>query len=225
MADDGAEDNEDDDKDERIIWYDSDGVEDEGEEGGDASDSDVHNEGGDREGLCTDHTSINMNSTSEGLGSLHPPYGSIIKNCITHVFHTSTPKNWQLLLIQAIVFNKNTNKLRALYIRRTADGKSFPIQCAATMRRFVTIAIVPLLSVGLDQANNIHYSCDKQSSVYAEHLDSISEDRDIVQMRHFLNELKYKTASRVLIILYASPIITTSSRWCYIERFNCSEFD
>ena len=34
MADDGAEDNEDDDKDERIRWYEGDGVEDKGEEGG-----------------------------------------------------------------------------------------------------------------------------------------------------------------------------------------------
>ena len=82
MADDGAEDDEDGDEDERIRWYEGDGVEDEGEEGGDANDSDICNEGGDSEGLCTDRPSINTNSTSEGLGSLHPPYGSIITNCI-----------------------------------------------------------------------------------------------------------------------------------------------
>ena len=32
-------------------------------------------------------------------------------------------------------------------------------------------------------------------------------------MRHFLNELKYKTSSRVSIILYAFPITVISSRW------------
>ena len=101
-------------------------------------------------------------------------------NCITDVLHISTPNDWQLLLIQAIVFNIDKNNLRALCIMRTGDGKILPIQCTATMRRFVTIVIVPLLSIGLDQASNVHYSCDKQASVYAEHLDSISEDRDIV---------------------------------------------
>ena len=72
------------------------------------------------------------------------------------------------------------------------------------------IVVVPLLSVGLDQANNVHYSFDKKASVHAEHLDSISEDRDSVQMSHFLNKLKYKTASRVTIMLYASPNMVTS---------------
>ena len=109
MADNGSEDDEDDDDDERIIWYEGDGVEDEGEEGGDASDSDICNDGSDSEGLCTDRPSINTNSMSEGLGSLHPPYGSIITNCITDVFHISTPKDWQLRLIQVVVFNKNAN--------------------------------------------------------------------------------------------------------------------
>ena len=68
---------------------------------------------------------------------------------------------------------------------RTGDGISLLIQCAATMRRYVTIVIVPLLSVGIDQASNVYYSYNCNASVYAEHLDSISEDRDVTQMQLF----------------------------------------
>ena len=176
MADDGGTDGDMDDEDGDVG--------DDGGGGGDGcvmipnneGDDDGGNEGDDGRGLCTDGQGVNTNSTSEGLGTIHPPYGCIITDCITNVFRISTPKDWQLLLIQAIVFNENSNKLRALCIRRTGDGKSLPIQCAATMRRYVTIVIVPLLSVGLDQASNIYYSCNKKASVYAEHLDSISED-------------------------------------------------
>ena len=81
------------------------------------------------------------------------------------------------------------------------------------MKRYVAIVIVPLISVGLDQASNIYHSCDVRTSVYTEHLDSICENKYIVQMILFLNELKHKIASRVSIILYASPNTITSSRW------------
>lgn len=74
-----------------------------------------------------------------------------------------------------------------------------PIQCAATMKRYVIIVIVPLLSVGIDQPSNVYYSCDCKASVYAEHLDSILEDRDVTQMRLFLNEL-----SMILLLICQS---------------------
>ena len=100
---------------------------DDGSSNGNDSDSDVCNEGGDSQGLCTDRPAINTNSISYGLGNLHPPYGPIITNYITDVLHISTPKDWQLLLIQAVVFIKNSNKLRFLCIRRTGNGKILPI--------------------------------------------------------------------------------------------------
>ena len=93
------------------------------------------------------------------------------------MFHISTPKDWQLLLIQYTVFNKNVNNPCVLCIRRSCDGKSLPIQFAATMRRYVMIVIFPLVSVGLDQASNLYYSCNPIASVYPEHLASICEDR------------------------------------------------
>ena len=117
------------------------------------------------------------------------------------------------MLIQDIIFNKNTNKLRALCIQRTGDGKMLPIQCAATMRRYVTIVIVPLISVAAEQASNINYSCDPQASVYAENLDSICETQDIFQIRLFVNGLQHKNAARNTIILYASPDTITSTCW------------
>ena len=211
MADDGGDDDEDNEDDERIKWYEMGEDTDEGYSEHDDDSSEGEDSTNARLEIAT--PAISTNSTSEGLGSLHPPFAKIITNCINDVFNIPSPKDWQLLLIQAIVFNKNSNNLRALCIRRTGDGKSLPIQCAATMRRYITIVIVPLLSVGLDQASNVYYNCNKKASVYAEHLDSISEERDIIQMRHFLNTLQFKTASRVSIILYASPNTITSSRW------------
>lgn len=72
--------------------------------------------------------------------------------------------------------------------------------------------IVPLLSVGADQASNIYYLCDARASVYAEHLDSIYGNQYIVQTRLFLDELKQKITSRVSIIIYISPNTITSSQ-------------
>ena len=221
MADEGAADDEDVHEDERIRWYESGdcngGFLDEADEGiNNKEDGNESSEGAqfvcDGDSVITNH-GVSTTCTSEGLGSIHQPYGSIITDCITNVFGITTPKDWQLLLIQSIVFNTNANKLRALCIRRTGDGKSLPIQCAATMMRYVTIVIVPLLSVGIDQASNVYYTCNHNASVYAEHLDSISEDRDVTQMRLFLNELKHDTAACVPVLLYASPGTITSSRW------------
>ena len=103
----------------------------------------------DGDSVITNH-GVSTTCTSEVLGSIHPPYGSIIADCITNIIGITNPKDWQLLLIQSVLFNTNTNKLRALCIRRMGNGKSLPIQCAATTRRYVTIVIVPLLSVGID---------------------------------------------------------------------------
>ena len=46
--------------------------------------------------------------TFEGLSSLKKQYNVIILDCIKTVFGISKPKEWQLLLIQAIVFAHNT---------------------------------------------------------------------------------------------------------------------
>ena len=83
------------------------------------------------------------------------------------------------------MFNKNTNNLQELCIRPTCDGKIIPIQYAAMMMRYVTIVVVPLPSEGLYQDRNTCYSCDDRACVFAEHLDSICEDKDIAQMRLF----------------------------------------
>lgn len=118
------------------------------------------------------------------------------------------------MLIEAIFFPSKSNQVRALCIYRTGNGKSLPIQCSATMHRDVLIVVVPLLSVGADQASNIYYSSDARLSIYAEHLDSIGQaDDDVTKMRYFFNSLKSNVASRVSIILYLSPGTITNNTW------------
>ena len=114
---------------------------DDGNEVYDDNDSDKGDEGGNGDVLANNGQGVNTNSTSEGLGNIHPPYGCIITNCITYVFRITTPNNWQSLLIHSTLFNKNANKLRELCISRNGDGKNLLIQCAATMMRYVTIVI------------------------------------------------------------------------------------
>ena len=160
-------------------------------------------------GICGSTTE----GTFEGLGSLHSRYGIIISDCIKNVFGINKPKDWQLLLIQAMVFANNANSIRAICIRCTGDGKSLPIQCSATMRRFVSIVVVPLIAVGSDQASNVYYSSNSDASVYAEHLDSIRDGGDITEMINFLTSLDFRIASRSSIILYISPSTFTSNRW------------
>ena len=75
----------------------------------------------------------------------------------------------------------------------------------------------PPRSIDLDQASNVYYLCDPKALVYAKHLDSISEERDIAHMRLSLNELKHKTAPRVPITLYTSPNTVTRN----LVRFMC----
>ena len=66
--------------------------------------------------LSIDGIGIKTDTIFEGLGHIHPLYGSIITDYIQIVFKSLTPNDGQLLLIQAIVFNKNDNNLRALCI-------------------------------------------------------------------------------------------------------------
>ena len=56
------------------------------------------------------------------------------------------------------MFADNANSIRSIFICRTGNGKNLPIQCSATMRRYVSIVVVPFIAVGSDQASNVYYS-------------------------------------------------------------------
>ena len=87
-----------------------------------------------------------IDSTTEGLGTIFAPYRNIIYDCIRSVFNINTPKEWQTLLIQSLVFSDHATTDRIMCIRQTGDGKSLVIQCTATMQRYVSIVVVPLIS-------------------------------------------------------------------------------
>lgn len=51
--------------------------------------------------------------------------------------------------------------------KKTGDGKSLPMQCAAVMRKHVTIVIVPLLSIGSEQSSGVFSSTNPKAGIYA----------------------------------------------------------
>ena len=57
------------------------------------------------------------------------------------------------------------------------------------MRRYVTIVVVPLISIGADQASNIYYSSNHESGIYAEHLDSVHDKEDTQKLVNYLEIL------------------------------------
>ena len=67
-------------------------------------------------------------SLIEGFGSIFPPYREIIIECIQSVFKIDSPTDWQILLIQSLVFPYFDSPRRIMCIRKTGDGKSLPIQ-------------------------------------------------------------------------------------------------
>lgn len=133
MADDSANDDTDEDEDDRTRWYENQDCNEIGEEAEEDNNDGVDNNanslgGGGGDGSVITDRGNSTDCTSKGLGRIHPLYESIIADCIKNVFGIMTPKEWQLLLIQLIVLNTNAHKLQSLYIRRTGNGKSLPIQ-------------------------------------------------------------------------------------------------
>ena len=78
-------------------------------------------------------------------------------------------------------------------IRKTSDGKSLPMQCAAAMRKHVTLISVPLLSIGSEQYSSVFTSTNPAAGIYAEHLDSVREKDDIGQIASVLENLSVNT--------------------------------
>ena len=54
---------------------------------------------------------------TEGLGTIFPPYRAIINECLLSVFNIDKPKDWQILLIQALVFSDHASNHRVMCIR------------------------------------------------------------------------------------------------------------
>ena len=152
-------------------------------------------------------------ATIEGLQPIIVAYQSIIRECVQEVFGISNPKAWQVMLIQSLVFDKDSNMRRVMCIRQTGDGKSLPMQCAATMIKHVTIIIVPLLSIGSEQSSSVYTRTNAAAGIYAEHLDSVREKEGIIQITAFLDNLYVDVIPTQTIILYISPNTISDSIW------------
>ena len=149
----------------------------------------------------------------EGLPPVIPDHQSIIRECLHEVFRIDNHKAWQVMLIHSLVFDKAPNERRVMYIRKTGDGKSLHMQCAAVMRKHVTIIIVHILSIGSEQSSGVFSSTNPEAGIYAEHLDSVREKEDISQILLFLDGLTLDNIHTQTILLYVSPITISNSVW------------
>ena len=98
------------------------------------------------------------------------------------VFNIEMPKDWYILLIQALEFLDHASNRRVVCIRQNGDRKSLPIQYCAAIRRYISIVVVPLISIDANQASNIFYASNSDANIYAEHLGSIREAEDVSMM-------------------------------------------
>ena len=173
-------------------------------------------------GECILYSSI-LNTVSdpptkyEGIPDLIPQYSNAIKQVMKDVFKIESPKEWQLRLVQAMVFTKH-KKLRIRCIRRTGDGKSLPIYTTATMTRGITLIIMPLLALGADQSSSVMSMDDVSANVFAEHLDSVSDPVDIASIHRFVNNMSDETSKNISLLLFMSPDAINNTRW--IAMFN-----
>lgn len=113
---------------------------------------------------------------------------------------------------------------RVMCIRRTYNGEILPIQCATTMRKHVTIIIVPLLYIGSEQSSSLLTMTNATASIYAEHLYLFCEKDDIALL--FLIIL-VSTWSRVrlsfsVLCLTLYPILSSFLNWKINWSLACS---
>eukprot|EP00978_Attheya_sp_CCMP212_P038983 scaffold198411_cov27-Attheya_sp.AAC.1 len=79
---------------------------------------------------------------------------------------------------------------RLLLTRRTGDGKSLVIYGLATLLRGITIVIVPILALRIDQVSTFWSMAHPEAQVFAEHLDTIRDRDNVVKMATFLQNLR-----------------------------------
>lgn len=103
-------------------------------------------------------------------------------------------------------------------IRQTGDGKSLPIQCTVTMRRYISVVVVPLISIGADQVSNIYYCCNPEAGIYAEHLDSLCDPIDRKRMIDYLNSLTHTALRKTSVVLYVSPSAISHHVWAPVFK-------
>ena len=96
----------------------------------------------------------NLNNNNErtkyrGIQGLVRLYSEPIKEVMKEVYSIDSPKEWQLRLVQLLVFSRD-KALELICICRNVNSKSLPICMAATMNCGCTLVIVPLLYLGID---------------------------------------------------------------------------
>ena len=78
--------------------------------------------------------------------------------------------------------------------------------------------VVPLVSIGADQASNVYYSSNSDANIYAEYLDSIREPDDVESMVKYLNGLTHAFLKKTAVILYISPSTITHPVWASVIK-------
>jgi superfamily II DNA helicase RecQ len=136
-----------------------------------------------------------------------------IRLMLLEVWNISEPKPWQLKSIYLLAHGRARARRRLLLTRRTGDGKSLVIYGLATLLRGVTIVLVPILALGIDQVSTFWSMAHPEAQVFAEHLDTIRDRDDVVKMATFLQNLRPVDKMRQSIVLWLSPDCLEHTVW------------
>ena len=146
-------------------WWQSNGVTLSGEEEGDivgaprnianlGNDAFTHNE---RSSSTSSASSASVSGDADTIYSedcaADPGIFDDIRQMLLEVWNITEPKTWQLKSIYLMAHASARDRRCLLLTRGTGDGKSLVIYGLATLLRGITIVIVPILALGIDQVS------------------------------------------------------------------------
>ena len=139
-----------------------------------------------------------LSSTVISIDNIPSLHKQIIIAAMADIFGILTPRNFQIEAINHCVFDDDA----VLFIvQPTANGKSLVPLTIATIRRGVTIVLVPLIGLGSDQ---VEKATVLDHNVEAYHIDE-HKQLDARAVRDRLNHLSVSEANSTTILLFMSP--------------------
>jgi superfamily II DNA helicase RecQ len=136
----------------------------------------------------------------------------IIKDMLATVWKLQNPHQFQVEAIEILVFTSTNGVAPSLcLVRKTGEGKSIVLYGMATMRRNITLCIIPLVGLGSDQARKVNQM--GAGTVHAIHADE-TKGLSLNAIETMLMGFEKDSCKRGSLIIYMSPqSLAEGSRW------------
>jgi superfamily II DNA helicase RecQ len=120
---------------------------------------------------------------------------SVINSMLKEVWGVDSPHSWQTEAVHELAFG---DEVCLLLVRKTGDGKTNVLLGAATLLGGVSLCVVPLLGLGVDQEARVESSTGEL--VRSFHLDELRGEAKCKVV-----ELLSDFPKRARVVLFASP--------------------